>query len=72
MVPEAPLEETEAGRAVKGDVRPQREGLGWYHADGRTAVCDFEGGVHFIVGAGHGPCRASAPRRRRAGDNRAE
>ena len=49
MVPEAPLEETEAGRVPKGDgwyVLNAKEAR-WLHADGRDAVCDLEGDVDF-------------------------
>ena len=49
MVPEAPLEETEAGRVVKGDgwyVLNAKDSR-WYHAEGRSAFCDFEGDVDF-------------------------
>ena len=49
MVPEAPLEPTEHGLAPKGDgwfVVGTREAQ-WRHADGRTAVCHFEGDVGF-------------------------
>lgn len=44
-VPEAPLEPTEAGLVPAGDgwfVLNARESR-WFHAPGRTAVCDFEG-----------------------------
>jgi uncharacterized cupin superfamily protein len=49
MVPEAPLEETDAGLVPKGEgwfVLNARESR-WYHAPGRSAVCDFEGDVDF-------------------------
>jgi uncharacterized cupin superfamily protein len=49
MVPEAPLEQTDAGLVAKGDgwfVLNARESR-WYHAPGRSAVCDFEGDVDF-------------------------
>jgi uncharacterized cupin superfamily protein len=49
MVPEAPLEQTEHGLSPKGDgwfVLNAREAR-WAHADGRTAVCHFEGDVDF-------------------------
>lgn len=48
-VPEAPLEPTDAGLVPAGDgwfvlnARASR----WYHAPGRTAVCDFEGETPF-------------------------
>ena len=49
MVPEAPLEPIEHGLAPKGDgwfVVSAREAQ-WRHADGRTAMCRFEGDVGF-------------------------
>jgi uncharacterized cupin superfamily protein len=49
MVPEAPLEETEAGRVAKGDgwfVLNAKEAR-WYHAEGRPALCDLEGETSF-------------------------
>jgi len=49
MVPEAPLESTEHGLVPKGGgwfVLNAREAR-WYHADGRSAVCDFEGETDF-------------------------
>jgi uncharacterized cupin superfamily protein len=49
MVPEAPLEQTDAGLVPKGDgwfVLNAREAR-WYHAPGRSAVCDFEGDIDF-------------------------
>ncbi len=49
MVPEAPLEPTENGLAPKGDgwfVLNAREAQ-WRHAEGRTAICHFEGDVDF-------------------------
>jgi uncharacterized cupin superfamily protein len=49
MVPEAPLEQTDAGLVPKGDgwfVLNARESR-WYHTPGRSAVCDFEGDVDF-------------------------
>jgi uncharacterized cupin superfamily protein len=44
MVPEAPLEQTEAGLVPAGDgwfVANAREARWWY-AEGRSAICDFE------------------------------
>jgi len=49
MVPEAPLESTEDGLVPQGDgwfVLNAREAR-WYHAEGRAAVCDFEGEQDF-------------------------
>ncbi len=49
MVPEAPLEETDAGRVAKGDgwfVLNAKDAR-WYHADGRSAFCDLEGETEF-------------------------
>ncbi len=49
MVPEAQLEKTEDGLVVQGDgwfVLNARESR-WYHADGRSAYCDFEGEQDF-------------------------
>jgi uncharacterized cupin superfamily protein len=49
MVPEAPLEQTDAGRVAKGDgwfVLNAKEAR-WYHADGRAALCDLEGDTEF-------------------------
>ena len=49
MVPEAPLEQTDTGLVAKGEgwfVLNARESR-WYHAPGRSAVCDFEGDVDF-------------------------
>jgi len=43
MVPEAPLEETEAGRVAKGDgwfVLNAKDAR-WYHAEGRPALCNL-------------------------------
>jgi uncharacterized cupin superfamily protein len=58
VVPEAPLEQTDEGLVPNGDgwfVVNAKEAR-WYHADGRPAVCDFEGetnfqqlGIHLIV-----------------------
>jgi uncharacterized cupin superfamily protein len=49
MVPEAPLEQTEAGVVPKGDgwfVLNAKDAR-WYHADGRSAICDLEGDIEF-------------------------
>ena len=49
MVPEAPLEQTDAGIVAKGDgwfVLNAKDSR-WYHADGRPAFCDFEGDAEF-------------------------
>ena len=49
MVPEAPLESTEHGLVPTGDgwfVVNAREAR-WLHAEGRTAICDFEGSTDF-------------------------
>jgi uncharacterized cupin superfamily protein len=49
MVPQAPLEHTEAGLVPKDDgwfVLNARDAR-WYHAPGRPAYCDFEGDVDF-------------------------
>ena len=49
MVPEAPLEQTEAGIVTKGEgwfVLNAKDGR-WYHADGRSALCDLEGDTEF-------------------------
>jgi uncharacterized cupin superfamily protein len=49
MVPEAPLESTENGVVPKGEgwfVLNARD-TSWWHAPGRSAVCDFEGEVDF-------------------------
>ena len=46
MVPEASLEQTEDGLVPKGDgwfVANAR----WYHGEGRSAICDFEGDRDF-------------------------
>lgn len=49
MVPEAPLEDTDAGRVAKGggwfvlNAKDTR----WYHTDGRAAHCDLEGDAEF-------------------------
>jgi uncharacterized cupin superfamily protein len=49
MVPEAPLEQTDAGLVAKGDgwfVLNAKDSR-WYHRDGRPAFCDFEGEAQF-------------------------
>jgi len=49
MVPEAPLEQTDDGLVPAGEgwfVLNARE-TRWYHAEGRSAVCDFEGRTDF-------------------------
>src|SRR5215218_7529447 len=49
MVPEAPLERTENGLVPAGEgwfVLNAREAQ-WHHAEGRSAVCDFEGEPEF-------------------------
>jgi uncharacterized cupin superfamily protein len=49
MVPEAPLEPTEAGLVANGDgwfVLNAKDAR-WYHADGRAALCDLEGETEF-------------------------
>jgi uncharacterized cupin superfamily protein len=49
MVPEAPLEQTEAGLVAKGDgwfVLNAKDSR-WYHTEGRAAFCDFEGDIDF-------------------------
>jgi uncharacterized cupin superfamily protein len=49
MVPEAPLEQTEAGLVVKGEgwfVLNAKDAR-WHHAEGRTAICDLEGDSFF-------------------------
>ena len=49
MVPEAQLDQTAEGLVAKTDgwfVLNAREAR-WYHADGRSAFCDFEGDVDF-------------------------
>jgi uncharacterized cupin superfamily protein len=49
VVGEAQLEETDAGRVAKTDgwfVLNARDAR-WYHADGRSALCDLEGDVEF-------------------------
>src|SRR3982751_3330202 len=49
MVSEAQLEATEEGLVPRGDgwfVLNARDAR-WYHAEGRSAVCDFEGEIDF-------------------------
>ena len=49
MIPEAPLEQTDAGLVAKGDgwfVLNAKDSR-WYHAEGRSAFCDFEGDAEF-------------------------
>jgi uncharacterized cupin superfamily protein len=49
VVPEAPLEQTEAGTVAKGDgwyVLNAKDAR-WYHAEGRPAHCDLEGDSEF-------------------------
>jgi uncharacterized cupin superfamily protein len=49
MVPEAPVEQTEHGLVPKGDgwfVLNAHDSR-WYHAEGRSAFCDFEGEAEF-------------------------
>jgi uncharacterized cupin superfamily protein len=49
MVPEAPLEQTDAGLVPKGDgwfVLNAKDAR-WYHAEGRSARTDFEGDTEF-------------------------
>jgi uncharacterized cupin superfamily protein len=49
MVPEAPLEQTEAGVVPNGDgwfVLNAKDAR-WYHAEGRSALCDLEGDIQF-------------------------
>jgi uncharacterized cupin superfamily protein len=49
VIPEAPLEQTEHGLVAAGDgwyVLNARDSR-WYHAEGRPAFCDFEGGQDF-------------------------
>ena len=49
MVPEVELEQTEHGRIPKGEgwfVLNARDAR-WYHAEGRSAFCDFEGEQDF-------------------------
>jgi len=49
MVPEAPFENTEAGRVAKGDgwFVLNAKDTRWHHADGRAAHCDLEGDAEF-------------------------
>jgi uncharacterized cupin superfamily protein len=49
VVPEAPLEQTEEGLVPNGEgwfVLNAKDAR-WYHAEGRTAFCDFEGETQF-------------------------
>lgn len=49
MVPEASMDETEGGRVAIGDgwfVLNAKDAR-WYHADGRPALCNFEGETFF-------------------------
>ena len=49
MVPEARLEDTDAGRVAKGEgwfVLNAKDAR-WYHAEGRAAHCDLEGDAEF-------------------------
>jgi len=49
VVPEAPIEQTDAGLVPKGDgwfVLNAKDAR-WYHADGRPALCDLEGEIEF-------------------------
>ena len=49
MVPEAPLEPTDEGLVPKGEgwfVLNAKDAR-WYHADGRSSFCDFEGETDF-------------------------
>ena len=49
MVPEAPLEQTDAGLVPNGEgwfVLNAREAR-WYHTPGRSAICDLEGDIDF-------------------------
>jgi uncharacterized cupin superfamily protein len=49
VVPEAPLEATDAGRVAKGNgwFALNAKDARWYHADGRAAHCDLEGDAEF-------------------------
>jgi uncharacterized cupin superfamily protein len=49
MGPEAPFEDTEAGRVAKGDgwYVVNAKDTRWYDAEGRSAFCDFEGDAEF-------------------------
>ena len=49
MVPEAQFEDSEAGRVAKsgGWYIVNAKDARWYHADGRPAICDFEGEAEF-------------------------
>jgi len=49
MVPEAPLDQTDAGLVANGEgwyVLNAKDSR-WYHADGRPALCDLEGEAQF-------------------------
>ncbi|MDX6409409.1 MAG: hypothetical protein QOE13_2480, partial [Gaiellaceae bacterium] len=49
MVPEAPLEDTDAGRVAKGDgwfVLNAKDAR-WYYAENRPALCSLEGETEF-------------------------
>jgi uncharacterized cupin superfamily protein len=49
LIPEAKLEQTDEGLTPKSDgwfVLNARDAR-WYHAEGRSAICDFEGEVDF-------------------------
>ncbi len=49
MAPEAELEQTDEGRVAKADgwfVLNARDAR-WFHAEGRSAFCDFEGEAGF-------------------------
>jgi quercetin dioxygenase-like cupin family protein len=50
VIPEAPLERTEHGLVAQGDgwfVVNARDAR-WYHAEGRSAFCDFEGDQEWV------------------------
>jgi uncharacterized cupin superfamily protein len=49
MVPEAELQDTDAGRVAKGDgwYVVNAKDTRWYYAEGRSAVSDFEGDAEF-------------------------
>jgi uncharacterized cupin superfamily protein len=49
MVPEAQLEQTDAGLVAKGDgwFVLNAHDARWYHVEGRSAFCDFEGDAEF-------------------------
>jgi len=49
VVPEAPIDQTEAGLVPKGDgwfVMNAKDAR-WYHAEGRMSICDLEGDTEF-------------------------